>query len=237
MGFTDKLKEWFRKEEKEPEPIDRFEKIGIQVLSDKRLTKRIQLIHALHEELENPIADDVQPDEKLRKLRNRLQLLNKALKTLATPYGRAGDNPVYREAMHGWEILYAVAMDIINTVDHIIQSSAEKKVKTVIVDQKKVVAELQKQLETKGEAKIEAEIETYQLLTFKIDLKEIVRKLESFLQVEVFPYAFLIMDVSFYEKDVTPSYAAIIQNLVPPYINPREPYPQPLGGSSNEQWR
>ena len=215
MSFTKKLQEWFKEEEKEPEPIDRFEKIGIQVLSDKRLFHRIRLIHALHEELETPIPDNIRPDEKLETLRKRLQLLNKALKTLATPYGRAGDNPVYREAMHGWEILYAIAMDIINTVDHIIKSSAEQKTEARILDKKKVIEELQKQLQIKGEAKVEATIETYQLLTFKIDLQEIVRKLESFLQVEVFPYAFLIMDVSFYEKDVMPSYAAIIQNYYP----------------------
>ena len=216
MGFADKLKEWLQKEEKEPEPIDRFEKIGIQVLTDKRLFHRVKLLHALHEELERRISEELTPDERLEELRRRLQLLNKALKTLATPYGRAGDNPVYREAMHGWEMLYAIAMDIINTVDYIIKSSAEKKIEAKIIDRHDVIKEIKRQLELAGEAKIEATIETHQLLTFKIDLREIVRKLESFLQVEVFPYAFLIMDVSFYEKDVTPSYAAIIQNYYPP---------------------
>ena len=45
------------------------------------------------------------------------------------------------------------------------------------------------------------------------DLKELERKLEGFLEIEIFPYAFLIMDSSYHREDVAPAYTAIIHSL------------------------
>lgn len=49
--------------------------------------------------------------------------------------------------------------------------------------------------------------------TNTFDLKELERKLEGFLEIEIFPYAFLIMDSSYHREDVAPAYTAIIHTL------------------------
>jgi hypothetical protein len=61
-----------------------------------------------------------------------------------------------------------------------------------------------------------------------IDMDDLERKLENFLGIEVFPYAFYIMDASYSEKDVSSSYTAVIQQVaaIPRGIGPESP-PEP----------
>jgi len=58
------------------------------------------------------------------------------------------------------------------------------------------------------------------LETVDVDQNELVRKLESFLNIEVYPYGMLIMDVSYYEKDVREAHAVVIQTPPTPPTSP-----------------
>jgi hypothetical protein len=61
-----------------------------------------------------------------------------------------------------------------------------------------------------------------------VNMDDLERKLESFLYIEVFPYAFYIMDASYSAKDVSSSYTAVIQQtmVAPRGIGPESP-PEP----------
>jgi hypothetical protein len=48
-----------------------------------------------------------------------------------------------------------------------------------------------------------------------MDKSEAVRKLFSFIEIEIILYAFYILDASFFERDVSPSSAAVIQPILP----------------------
>jgi len=244
MSLSRKFKSFFKKKEEEKSVEESLSKLGIDVVSDKKLEERIRLINDLHELIESPILSD-EPLERIAELRDRLQWVNRTLKIVAVPYGRAGEQLTYRQAMQGWEILYSVAMDIINTVEAMVKAASQQEqgqFEVAMLDSEQAVKQVQELLDN-GNADAEeivdsltenSEEQEFFATTFKIDVRELERKLESFLQIEVFPYAFLIMDISYYDKDVAPSYTTIVQNLAAPYINPREPFPQPLGGNSNE---
>ena len=241
MSLSKKFKSFFKKKEEKKSVEETLSKLGIDVVSDKKLEDRIRLINDLHDLIESPILSD-NPLERIGELRDRLQWVNRTLKVVAVPYGRAGEQLTYRQAMQGWETLYSVAMDIINTVEAMVKAAGElEQFKATVLDSEQAEKQIQALLNNGNanaeeivDALMEAEEQEFFATAFKINVRELERKLESFLQIEVFPYAFLIMDISYYDKDVAPSYTTIIQNLAAPYINPREPYPQPLGGSSNE---
>ena len=237
MGLKESFNKFFKKQASEENVEERISRLGIDVVSDRKLSNRIQLINTLHDIIEAPIeVDNVL--ERLAIMRERLQAVNRGLKVVSVPYGRAGDNDMYREAMRGWERLYSVAMDVINTVEQMIQSASNSEtVETAVLDPEVAEQQINVLLE-KGNVQAsqivqklteKSRTENFLVTTFKINVEELERKLESFLQVEVYPYAFLIMDVSYYSKDVAPAYTTVIQTIGQPYINPREPYPVPLG--------
>ena len=121
--------------------------------------------------------------ERLTELQKRLFDIDAGMKTISVPYGRGADEWVYREAMFGWETLYSLSKDMIHTV-------------------------------------LNATFPSYLYFGAKIGeepnpsyLKELERKLEGFLEIEIFPYAFLIMDSSYHREDVAPAYTAIIHSL------------------------
>ena len=239
MGLSKKFKSFFKKKEEEKSVEESLSKLGIDVVSDKKLEERIRLINDLHELIESPILSD-EPLERIAELRDRLQWVNRTLKIVAVPYGRAGEQLTYRQAMQGWEILYSVAMDIINTVEAMVKAaSQQEQFEIAMLDSEQAVKQVQELLDN-GNADAEEivdsltenseeQVQEFFATTFKIDVRELERKLESFLQIEVFPYAFLIMDISYYDKDVAPSYTTIVQNFGAPYVSPREPWPAPLG--------
>jgi len=236
MSLSKKFKSFFKKKEKEKSVEETLSKLGIDVVSDKKLEERIRLINDLHELIESPILSD-DPLERIGELRDRLQWVNRTLKIVAVPYGRAGEQLTYRQAMQGWEILYSVAMDIINTVEAMVKAAGElEQYETVVLNSEEAEKQVQALLNNGNadaeeivDALMEAEEHEFFATAFKINVRELERKLESFLQIEVFPYAFLIMDISYYDKDVAPSYTTIVQNFGAPYVSPREPWPAPLG--------
>ena len=238
MGLKESLSKIFKRQSEEENVEERISRLGIDVVSDRKLSKRIELINSLHDAIEAPIeADNVL--KRLAIVRERLQAVNRGLKVVSVPYGRAGDNDMYREAMRGWERLYSIAMDVISTVEQMIQSASNSEtVETAVLDpevaEQQINVLLQKGNVQAGQIVRKlteiSRTENFLVTTFKINVEELERKTESFLQIEVYPYAFLIMDVSYYNKDVAPAYTTVIQTIgQQPYINPREPYPVPLG--------
>jgi len=59
-----------------------------------------------------------------------------------------------------------------------------------------------------------------------VNKSELVENLEGFLNVEVFSYGLLIADMSFMDRDVRPSQAAVIYQ---PFMGPGNPQPIPQG--------
>lgn len=237
MGLKESFSKFFKQQTSKENVEERISRLGIDVVSDRKLADRIQLINLLHDTIEAPIkADNVL--ERLNVVRDRLQSVNRGLKVVSVPYGRAGDNNMYREAMRGWERLYSVAMDVISTVEQMIQSASNSEtVEAAVLDPEVAEQQINVLLE-KGNVQAsqivrelteKSRTENFLVTTFKINVEELERKTESFLQIEVYPYAFLIMDVSYYSKDVAPAYTTVIQTLGPQGVYPRSLFPKPLG--------
>lgn len=224
MGLKEAFSKIFKSQEKEKTVEQRLSKLGIDVVSDRKLEQRIRLTDLLHDELEKPIETE-DPLERIEILRDRLQTVNRALKVISVPYGRAGDFDRFRFAMMGWESLYSVSMDIINTVEGMIKNvlTGQEQMENSVLnveEAEKTVEQLLNNGKANSKQIVQALLnnsrqETYYARFLKMNVAELERKLESFLQVEVFPYAFLIADVSYYDRDVAPSYTTIVQSYGP----------------------
>ena len=228
MGLKESFSKFFKKQTSEENVEERISRLGIDVVSDRKLSDRINLINEMLDAIESPLESDNVYD-RIEEIKERLQFVNRGLKIIAVPYGRAGDNVVYREAMRGWETLYSVSIDIIELVRDMVYSALMNKTEFVsIVDWEKMDENTKKILQVLERNKL-IKIEDKQLVqvladgrtqvmpvqTYKINVQELERKLRSFLRIEIYPYAFLIMDISFYSKDVAPAYTTVIQTLGP----------------------
>lgn len=213
MGLKEEFQKFFTDKKKEPVINDKLDRLGLDIISDRKLDERMSLINDLHDELEKPIkTDDV--IKRIQILRDRLQMVNHAMKIVSVPWGRAGDQTNYRLAMKGWETLYSVAMDVINTVDRMVKAASDTE-----------------NVENSTENVTDKLLAT----AFKINVSELERKLESFLQIEVFPYSFLIMDSSYYDKDLAPRHVTTIQNYQPQQRYIPFGYEQGYGPKKKEQ--
>jgi hypothetical protein len=179
---------WLRRlfERQQPPSIrDELKNLGLNVLSDRNLEQRLRVLNTLHDFFDKPIEEHLKelkipeptPLDKLNVEREILKAMNRCMKLTAVPYGRAGDVDAYREAMKGWEMLYHIAWDILDTVERSIKTYQERE------------------------------------NALKIDAEDMAQKAWNFLKIEVFPYGMMIINFSFFSRDVAPSYAAIVQQL------------------------
>jgi hypothetical protein len=168
-----------------PSIKDELRNLGLNVLSDRNLEQRLKMLEMLHDFFDKPIEEHLKelkipeptPLDKLKVEREILKAMNRCMKLTAVPYGRAGDVDAYREAMKGWEMLYHIAWDVLDTVERSIKTYQERE------------------------------------NALKIDAEDMAQKTWNFLKIEVFPYGMMIIDFSFFSRDVAPSYAAVIQQL------------------------
>ena len=255
MGLKEEIAKLFKKKEKAPSPQEEISQLGLKILSDRKLDERTRLINMLHEEFDKPVDEvlkilkkdkEVTPLDYVKVLRDRLQVMNRLMKIVSVPYGRAGRNEAFREAIQGWEMLYGLTIDIIDTVENVIKSAMqeqqeERTVEATVLTETELASKIEKMIsKVKSGEKVETqtllkeltgETENVTLLTLKINIEELLRKLESFMRVEVYPYGFMIMDASYFPEDVAPAYATVIQEYVsgPSPYSPPYPDKKPLG--------
>jgi len=262
MGVREKIEEVFKKQRKEESFSKQIGALGIKVLSDKKLENRTELVNSLHIEFERPIEEVLQDDykipleaqtpfDRLKVMRDRLLLLNRLMKLISVPYGRGGSESVYREIMFGWELLYSIASDTIDTCENIIKSTEVERRETaqaIIVTEADLTGKMMNLFETiknGGTVQISNVVNDIMgmnnkngssptLFTLKINIEELLRKLESFLKIEVYMYGFLVMDSSYFREDVAPAYATVIETWNQG-ISPFSPGVKPsLGDRENE---
>lgn len=123
------------------------------------------------------------PLKKIEGLRDRLNMINATMRQTAIPFGRAGDVGAYAQAMQGWESLYSFSVDILNTVSKMIKAN--------------FVA-----IQENADATIGL-----------LNMMELADKMQGFMDIEVYPYGELIIDMSFFGRDVAPAYATMIQQM------------------------
>ena len=261
MGVREKIEEVFKKQRKEESFSKQIGALGIKVLSDKKLENRTELVNSLHIEFERPIEEVLQDDykipleaqtpfDRLKVMRDRLLLLNRLMKLISVPYGRGGSESVYREIMFGWELLYSIASDIIDTCENIIKSTEVERrgtaEATIITesDYEKMALKLFEIMQggmiqfheafNQVMGMNDKNSSSSTLFTLKINIEELLRKLESFLKIEVYMYGFLVMDSSYFREDVAPAYATVIETWNQG-ISPFSPGVKPsLGDRENE---
>jgi len=255
LGLKEEIASLFRKKEKAPSPQEEIGRLGLKILSDKKLDERTRLVNMLHEEFDKPVdevlkvlkkGEEATPLDYVKVLRDRLQVMNRLMKIVSVPYGRAGRNEAFREALQAWEILYGLTVDMIDTVENVIKSAMqeqqeERTVEATVLTETELASRIERMIsKVKSGEKVEtqtlleeltSETENVTLLTLKINIGELLRKLESFMKVEVYPFGFMIMNSSYFPEDVAPAYATVIQEYVtgPSPYSPPSPDKKPLG--------
>ncbi len=99
---------------------DQIKTLGLHVISDEKLAARIDMYQDFHEYLRNCTAEGGTPEETLELTLQQTHDINDKLHQLAVPYGRAGSESWYAEAMRGWSQLYAMMLQALESVRNLI---------------------------------------------------------------------------------------------------------------------
>lgn len=140
----------------------KLEDVGVIVVHDEQVNKRIEAIQDLHKTMTKAL-ETTEPLKQVEELRGKLHALDLALRESGVPWTEQKD------ALRAWEKLLSYAKEGIN----IMKGSIEKK---------------------------ESDFDT----------AEIVDMLKSFLEVEIFPYGLMIVDHSYRDKHVSPSFNVVV---------------------------
>jgi len=181
MGFIDTIKKNLHLETEGKDQAEELSSMGLKVLQDKKMAYRITAIQALFDDLAAEIPDNTKPQDYVIELSKRLDLLNRGIHSLASPYYRSGSNAAFRQLMEGWTLWNALAKTWI--------SSVEDRIKNVSVnngdsDLSKITA---------------------------IDIETLVRRLQHVLEMHVFQDGMLVLAESYLTEDVAPTHATIVQ--------------------------
>lgn len=106
--------------ENQPHIYKMLERLGISVYESKELAERVKKIGELHALVTEVVED--KPEKKVKRLWERNHLVDLKMREASIPYGRAGDIELYREAMLGWETLFALGKLAIKRVKEIVNS-------------------------------------------------------------------------------------------------------------------
>jgi len=181
VGFIDSLKKALGKQVKGKEVGEELAGLGVKVLLDKKLSDRLLAVQELFDDLEAEITA-ANPLAYIAELNRRLDMLNRAIHSLASPYYRSGSNANFRQMMEGWTLWHALAKTWI--------SSVEDRIQTVYV--------------TNGQKQALSKIAS-------IDIETLVRRLHSVLVMHVFQDGMLVLAESYLSEDVAPSTATVVQ--------------------------
>jgi len=168
---------------------DKMEELGIRVISDERLMKRIEILAELHEDILKE-AEGETPEEKLEKLIDKLEQADNILRKVAVPWGRGGDRKWFAEFMKHYEKLISLARVHLTCVRDLLRARE---------------VEESEEVDRAPDAwrRVKPRTSVYRRL---VDKSELVRLTENYLKQEIYPYLLFLIDVSFLEMDVLPSW-------------------------------
>jgi len=184
VGFKDSLKKALGRQVKGKEVGEELAGLGVKVLLDKKLADRLLAVQELFDDLEAEITAADDSLAYIVELNRRLDMLNRAIHSLASPYYRSGSNANFRQMMEGWTLWHSLAKTWI--------SSVEDRIQAVYV--------------TNGEKQDLSKIAS-------IDIKTLVRRLHSVLVMHVFQDGMLVLAESYLTEDVAPSHATVVKTV------------------------
>ena len=186
MGFKETWNRIIKGETGQKDKRDQLADVGLTVLQDTKLAERQQALQALFEELNTEITT-TEPIAYVEKLNERLDLVNRAIHSLASPYYRSGSNPPFRQLMEGWTLWYALAKTWISAVqDRIRNVTVHDAASNQVNDLAKITA---------------------------IDIETLVRRLHHVLEMHVFQDGMLVLAESYLSEDVAPANATVVQTV------------------------
>lgn len=98
----------------EREPLS---ELGIRVINDARLEDRTRALEEFHREIRNAhYLSGCNADELIDQLSEEVITLNKLLHAISIPYGRAGDEGWYAQAVRGWSTIHTLMLDFISGI-------------------------------------------------------------------------------------------------------------------------
>lgn len=213
-------------DDKEEKDFERsMHKLGIDVLKDQKLDRRMKLLIQFEEAITTEIkTEDL--NEYVQELKDRQELLNHAVYEISAPFGRAGDIPRFGKMFHGWGRLNASASSWILRTSDIVSKAQRKNNHTPKPEPKKEPAKPEAkadQKEGKTEKKTEETEEEVrsrtveelmeQIETESIDPRSLVQNLHDVLQKHIWKDGFLILGQCFLDRDVSPRASTVIQNV------------------------
>jgi len=98
-----------------------LERLGISVYASKELKDRVKKIAELHG-LVTKIEKPMKPEKTVEEIWRKNHLIDLKMRQASIPFGRAGDIEWYRDAMLGWERLFALGKLTIQSVKKIVKS-------------------------------------------------------------------------------------------------------------------
>ena len=207
-------------------------RLGIEIVKDIKLEERLRRLQVLVNELQS--IGEVEGDsyeERLMSLRRRLEQINQMLHEVAIPWGRAGSEQVYAQAMRGWSGLHTMVLDAADSFLRLMRRAEEPanpspapryRVEPYGADKPE-----QPDKSQQGGGNGERAVTVGSLLAEQIaksldpykeyggpperQKKELYDKFRSFVVRYYVRYAQLIIQISWRGEDVAPSWSATIQ--------------------------
>jgi hypothetical protein len=224
-----------------------LDKLGIQVLHDEWLAKRINILAELHNIVIQRVTEqktEASPEGRLKIIKMKLETVDNILRRAAVPWGRGGSRRAFAKFMEHYEILYARAREYVNAVKDLMklkgtgehlgsQNAASSEAEEVSDTQTQTIAD-EEWLNDRSPTAWRRTPPKYAFARRLIDKSEVVRILENFLDREVFPYALLLIDISFLDPDVTPGWSITLRRPEEPATWGRPPPARTRAGESED---
>jgi hypothetical protein len=213
VGIKDRLAEMMRSSSNAQNYRQTLDELGIQILSDERLADRIKILTQLHILVLTP-PEKGTPEFQIQNLRDKLDLIDNIARTAAVPWGRAGDNKWFAEYMLAYEKLVARTRSYITCIEDRMQDKQPAVWQTQHEEENEEDDALKKEELDKAIRRLDRSTDAWKTtkpseygLGRVVDKRELVRVLQTFVSDEVFPYSLFLIDVTFVQEDVVPSWA------------------------------
>lgn len=195
MGFIETLKKSLQNAVGSKDQGEELATLGLRILKDRKLAERQMVVQELFDDL-NAKIKDASPAAYVEELDRRLDLLNRAIHSMASPYYRSGTNPAFRQLMEGWTLWNALAKTWINAV--------ADRVKAVYVNDGKAK-------DSTDDQQIKNMITVAASHITAINIESLVKRLHNVLEMHVFQDGMLVLAESYLAEDVAPSSATVVQ--------------------------
>ena len=161
---------------------------SVSILQDMKLKERLEVLDILMFKMNQEIPNKWAPKQKVKVMKERLDLLDQSIQLMAAPSARGGSDKRYSKLMHGWNSWYGLASSWIARVDIYFTSNDVDPVKGL-------------------------DAEVSQTLS---DNNIIAADLQLALVQHVFPDAKDVIDYCFKDEDIAVKAVTIVQNMMPP---------------------